>query len=114
MLTFEEASAIWREGEQRLARSQPPERAALERVTDEIVRELRRRLGGPFTTQELAVLYGEQGTDWIFDVAAKAAPGDPSAWDIPTVAGAAFSRYARDASDYRIPRGPRPPGLEPE
>lgn len=72
----------------------------MERVTDAIVLELRRRLGGPFTTSELAALYDEQGTDWIFDIATRVAPHDPSAWDMPTVAGAAFARYVRQASDY--------------
>lgn len=72
----------------------------MERVTDAIVLELRRRLGGPFTTSELAALYDEHGTDWIFDIATRVAPHDPSAWDMPTVAGAAFARYVRQASDY--------------
>lgn len=72
----------------------------MERVTDAIVLELRRRLGGPFTTNELAALYEQQGTDWIFDIATRVAPDNPSAWDMPTVAGAAFARYARQASDY--------------
>ena len=113
MLTYEEASAIWREGERRLARAEGSERDALDRVTREVVDELRRRLGGPFRTQELADLYGDQGTDWILDIAAQAAPGNPAAWDISTVAGAAFARYAREARDYRPTRVERPPGMEP-
>jgi hypothetical protein len=62
--------------------------------------ELRRRLGGPFTTDELAALYLEQGTDWCFAVATRVAPDTPAAWDMTTVAGAAFARYVRGASDY--------------
>ncbi len=62
--------------------------------------ELRRRLGGTFTAQELADLYAEQGTDWCFDVATRVAPDNPAAWDMTTVAGAAFARYLRQASDY--------------
>lgn len=104
---------LWREGELRLAGSDPDVRPMFERATAGIVDELRRRLGGPFTVQELARLYGEQGTDWCFDIAARAAPGTPSAWDVPTVAGAAFARYAREASDYRR-TGDRPPWMEPE
>ena len=69
-------------------------------MVDELVVELRRRLGGPFTADELARLYIEQGTDWCFDVAIRVAPRDPAAWDLPTVAGAAFARYLREASDY--------------
>ena len=115
-MRFDEAIGLWREGERRLAWSEPADRPALERATGAIVDELRRRLGGRFTLQELASLYGEAGTEWCFDLAARAAPGSPSAWDVPTVAGAAFARYAREASDYRvIDRAvARPPGMEPE
>jgi hypothetical protein len=98
---FEELIGLWQEGESRLARSDPEDRTLLERVTDELVVALRRRLGGPFTTDELARLYTEQGTDWCFDVATRAAPESPAAWDMTTVAGAAFARYAREAIDYR-------------
>lgn len=93
--------ALWREGERRLAQSDPAHRAALERAADAIVVELRRRLGGPFTTGELAALYLQQGTDWCFEIATRAVPGDPAAWDMTTVAGAAFARYVRGASDFR-------------
>jgi hypothetical protein len=96
---FEEAIGLWEEGTRRLNAAGPGERPALERVRDEIVTELRRRLGGPFTSTELADLYF-QGTDWVFDIAVRTAPGTPEAWDIPTVAGAAFARYLRNASDY--------------
>ena len=99
-MRFEEAIGLWREGQRRLAQADPDVRPAMERVTDALVVELRRRLGGPFTTQELAMLYGEQGTDWCFDIATRVAPGTPAAWDLPTVAGAAFARYVREASDY--------------
>ena len=58
--------ALWREGERRLESAAPAERPVLERVRDEIVVELRRRLGGPFTADELVALYLEQGTDWAF------------------------------------------------
>ena len=99
-LRFDDVIGLWREGQRRLAQAEPVDRPALERVIDEIVLELRRRLGGPFTTQELADLYVQQGTDWCFDVAVRAAPGNPAAWDLTTVAGAAFARYVHEASDY--------------
>ena len=99
-MRFNDAIVLWREGERRLAAADPRDRAALERVTNEIVLELRRRLGGAFTTEELADLYTREGTDWVFDVAVRAAPSNPAAWDMSTVAGAAFARYAREASDY--------------
>ena len=114
-MDFEDANLLWREGESRLAAADPVDRRALERVTDEILAELRRRLGGPFGKQELADLYASEGTDWCFDVAVRAAPGTPAAWDLATVAGAAFGRYAREARDYRpSDLVARPPGMEPE
>jgi hypothetical protein len=97
---FRDAISLWREGERRLAAADPRDRPALERVTEEIVNELRRRLGGSFTSEELADLYTREGTDWVFDVAVRAAPNNPAAWDMNTVAGAAFARYVREASDY--------------
>jgi len=99
-MRFEEAIGLWREGQRRLGDADPDVRPAMDRVVDALVDELRRRLGGPFTTQELAQLYGEQGTDWCFDIAVRAAPSTPAAWDLPTVASAAFARYVREASDY--------------
>lgn len=111
---FEDANLIWREGESRLAGADPADRPALDRVTDAIVAELRRRLGGPFTRQELADLYGADGTDWCFDIATRVAPGRPAAWDLTTVAGAAFGRYVRQAVDYRpADLVDRPPGMDP-
>jgi hypothetical protein len=110
-VTFDEANTLWREGAVRLAAADPSERPALERVTDALVAELRRRLGGPFTRRELVELYEEQGTDWCLDVAIRVAPNAPAAWDLTTVAGAAFGRYAREASDYRT-QTTRPPGME--
>ena len=89
---------LWKEGQHRLNATEGRERTALERVTDDIVTELHRRLGGPFTVAELERLYLEQGTDWCFQIAVRAAPGEPAAWDLTTVAGAAFARYVREAS----------------
>jgi hypothetical protein len=99
-VTFEEVIGLWREGQRRLSVAEPGDRPALERVTAEIVDELRRRLGGQFTAEELAALYTREGTDWAFDVAIRVAPGNPAAWDMTTVVGAAFARYLREASDY--------------
>ncbi|MFZ0091773.1 MAG: hypothetical protein WAL63_19880 [Solirubrobacteraceae bacterium] len=95
---------LWQEGQRRLAAADPADRAAMERVVDELVVALRRRLGGVFSVEELARLYVEQGTDWCFDIAVRVAPGRPAAWDLPAVAGAAFARYAREASDYTTGR----------
>jgi hypothetical protein len=98
---FDEVFGLWQDGERRLARADPADRPAMDRAVDAIVDELRRRLGGPFTTDELAALYEAQSTDWAFDLATRVAPANPAAWDMATVAGAAFARFAREASDYR-------------
>jgi hypothetical protein len=98
-VAFETAIHQWREGERRLEAAPPPQRPALDRVTEAIVRELRKRLGGPFTTDELADLYAS-GTDWTLDLAVSVAPGAPFAWDPRTVADAAFARYVREARDF--------------
>jgi hypothetical protein len=100
-MRFDDVFGLWEDGARRLAAADPADRPALERVVDELVPELRRRLGGPFTTAELAQLYAKQGTDWAFAVATRVAPHAPAAWDMPTVVGAAFARYAREASDFR-------------
>ncbi|HEV3056065.1 MAG TPA: hypothetical protein VGX45_15490 [Solirubrobacteraceae bacterium] len=99
-MQFDDLIGLWQDGTRRLEQAEPPERAAMERVRDEVVVELRRRLGGPFTTDDLAALYIEQGPDWVFDLATRVVPATPAAWDVPIVGGAAFARYAREASDY--------------
>jgi hypothetical protein len=68
-------------------------------VTEAIYRELCRRLGGAFTTDELAELY-DSGTGWVSDVAVAAAPDAPFAWDVRIVGDAAFARYVRSAVDF--------------
>ncbi len=97
---YDDLIGLWQEGQRRLAAADPAERQVMERVVDELVVALRRRLGGPFTVAELARLYVEQGTDWCFEIATRVAPRNPEAWDLTTVAGAAFARYARQATDY--------------
>ena len=89
----------WREGERRLDEAPREQQATLERVTQRVQAELRRRLGGAFTADELAELYAE-GTDWATEVAIAAAPEEPYAWDARIVADAAFARYLRAAVDF--------------
>ncbi len=98
-MSFEHAIFQWQEGERRLRSADPSQRPALERVSGRIVADLRRRLGGRFSTAELVELY-ETDTDWCLDVAMATAPDEPAAWDLQTVAGAAFSRYVREAHDF--------------
>jgi|ERR1700677_3761063 len=98
-MPFENAVYQWQQGERRL-KAAPPERGpVLERVTDELVAELRRRLGGRFYTEELVELYG-RGTTWCMQLAMNLAPEDPWAWEAGVVVDAAFGRYLRGAADY--------------
>jgi len=97
--SFEVAFEQWREGERRMAGAPPEQRPALETAVAAIEAELRRRLGGTFTTDELTDLY-QRGTDWCTELAARVAPEAPWAWDARTVADTAFLRYLRDARDF--------------
>jgi hypothetical protein len=96
---FENAIYQWQHGERRLKEALPERRMALERIVDALVAELRRRLGGRFSAEELAALYG-RGTSWCLQLAMDAAPEDPWAWDSGIVVDAAFGRYLREAADY--------------
>jgi hypothetical protein len=98
-MSFENALYQWQEGERRLRASDPARRAVLERVTDRLVAELRRRLGGRFRSDELVDLYG-RGTSWCLQMAIATAPDDPWAWESGVVADAAFARYLREAVDF--------------
>ena len=98
-MPFETALDQWDAGLRRLAAANPEEQPLLERVTGRVEEELRRRLGGPFTTEELVELY-DAGTGWVTDIVVAVAPDDPSAWDVRVVGDAAFGRYVREASDY--------------
>src|SRR5690349_17471745 len=99
-MSFETSMEQWREGERRLAEAPAAEQDALERVTRRITAELRRRLGGAFSAEELSDLYEDEGTGWCVDIAIHTAPGHPYAWDARVVADAAFARYLRGAVDY--------------
>jgi hypothetical protein len=101
---FEDLIGLWQEGERRLRQAEPADQIVLERVVAEVVDELRRRIGGNFSVQELALYYIKAGTDWCFALATRVAPATPAAWDITTISGAAFARYAREAGDYVIGR----------
>jgi hypothetical protein len=98
-MAYDTAIEQWRDGVRRLEEAPPEQRDVLERVVVRIVAELRRRLGGAFTAEELAELY-DQGTGWCTDLAVAIAPEDPYAWDARVVADAAFARYLRGAADF--------------
>ena len=99
MALYDTAIQEWQDGARRLDAMPQRERAALELVTDAAVAELRRRLGSAYTIDELVDLYGH-GTGWVLDLAYRVAPEAPWAWDERIVAGAAFARYVRGASNY--------------
>ena len=73
----------WEDGERRL---RDADDSAYRRATEELLEELRKRLGSRFTLDELADFYGsgpDLGTT-------------EEAWLVE----AAFARYAREASDF--------------
>jgi hypothetical protein len=96
---FDNANYQWQEGERRLAAAPAEQRVLLQRIVDALLAELRRRLGGRFTAEELAELYG-RGTSWCLQLAMEIAPEDPWAWDSRVVVDAAFARYLREAADF--------------
>ncbi|MGP8242230.1 MAG: hypothetical protein ACLQQB_10775 [Solirubrobacteraceae bacterium] len=98
-MSFETVIYQWQQGERRLAAAPAERRALLERVTDALVAELRRRLGGRFSADELVDLY-EQGAAWCLQIAMKLAPQEPWAWEAGLVVDAAFARYLREAADF--------------
>jgi hypothetical protein len=98
-VSFDNAIYLWQEGERRVREAPAAERAVLERVVEPLVAELRRRLGGAFSTDDLVELYA-RGTDWCLHIAVAAAPQYPWAWEARTVADAAFGRYLREAADF--------------
>ena len=98
-MPYDTASDQWAAGLRRLETAPPDQRPVLERVTRQIQDELRRRLGGPFTSEELADL-SDQDTGWTSDLAYALAPEQPYAWDSRVVTDAAFARYLREATDY--------------
>jgi hypothetical protein len=86
----ENAIFEWRDGERRVREAQ-----GLDRAVEAVVDELRRRLGSRFLIAELATFYS-RGVDWATDLARRRGAGTEAA----AVVDAAFSRYAREASDY--------------
>jgi hypothetical protein len=88
----------WRCGERWLRGREGRLALRAEDVATAVYDELRRRLGGAFTTNELVDLY-ESGVSWALDLAARVAPEDPDAWD-SRVTDAAFLRYLGQAQDW--------------
>ncbi|MEA2466916.1 MAG: hypothetical protein QOJ57_1042 [Thermoleophilaceae bacterium] len=93
--SIENALFQWEEGETRIRQADPRESHELDRAAKLVADQLRRRLGGAFTLDELADLYGE-GTDWVSDEVQRRFLGT----DTTAAVNAGFLRYARGASDY--------------
>ena len=108
-MTTEATIQQWREGARRLENAPREQRRILDRVTDRIYAELRRRLGSAFSIDELVELY-DRGTDWAIQLAMTAAPADPWAWEPRTVVDGTFARYIREATDYAGGRRVSPSG----
>jgi hypothetical protein len=85
----------WEGGERHVRDLEPAERLRLERAADEVLDELRRRLGSSFTIEELADLYGS-GADWAGDRAIRQVNGPDASYAVD----AAFARYAREAVNF--------------
>jgi hypothetical protein len=85
----------WEDGQRRLRDAPPELRRRLDRATDQVVEELRRRLGASFRVSELASLYATT-PDWPQDIAIGAGAGVEAG----SVVDAAFARYAREAADF--------------
>jgi hypothetical protein len=65
---------------------------------DVVTKELRRRIGGTFTLEQLAEVY-ERAEDWARDILEERdSPGWPAR--LTLVLDAAFGLYARGALDY--------------
>jgi hypothetical protein len=96
---YESTMQQWREGARRLTEASPEELRVLDRVVDRVYAELRRRLGSTFSAAELVDLY-EAGTLWAEQLAMRAAPDHPWAWDPRIAIDASFARYVREAADY--------------
>lgn len=98
-MPYETALYQWQRGERRLSAAPAERVVVLERVSEGLVSELRRRLGGRFSVEELVALY-DAGPSWWLQLAMRLAPEEPWAWEADVVLDAAFARYLREASDY--------------
>lgn len=97
----ESARREWGEGHHRLLDEarEPQARERLLTQVDEVVAELRRRVGGTYTLAELAEAYA--GAErWTRAVVSERAPAPGWPRTLSLVEAAAFHVYARGAQDY--------------
>ena len=97
----ESARREWEEGHRRLQdevrRLPVPERLLAQ--VEAVIAELRRRVGGTFTLQELAAAYA-RAEEWSRAVVAEEAPAPGWPRTLSLVEAAAFHQYSRGAQDY--------------
>jgi hypothetical protein len=97
----ESARRDWAEGYRRLVDGARDSRRAdrLHAEVDVVTAELRKRVGGAFTTAELAQAYVD-AERWAWQAVAERAPVPGWPHDLATATDAAFYLFARGAIDY--------------
>ncbi len=98
---MDSARREWREGHGRLLESATA-RAEQERLlaqVEAVTEELRRRVGGTFTTAELTRIYA-QADRWSREAVAERAPAPDWPRTLSLVEAAAFHLYSRGAVDW--------------
>ena len=100
-MSLELARQQWEDGARRLRETarDPQQHARLLVVEEALVAELRRRVGGSYSLDELVAAY-ERADDWLRDVIAENAPVPGWERSVAVVGDAAFHRFARGAVDY--------------
>jgi hypothetical protein len=98
---IESARQQWRLGRRRLEelRGDPPVYRRVQAQVDALSAELRRRIGGAFTLQELADAY-RSAEPWLLETLEESDPAPGWARHAALVLDVAFDLYARGAADY--------------
>ncbi len=97
-MSYETAVEQWRIGARFVASVEAEHQRAVIGVEAALVAELRRRLGGAFTVDELVEHY-RQDNSWCMALALRLEPELPLAWDA-RIADAAYWQYVRGAVDF--------------
>jgi hypothetical protein len=99
--SVESARRDWENGYRRLL-AETRDRANAETLHAQVAAvtaELRKRVGGPFTTSELAETYAD-AERWARDAVSEQAPSPGWPRDLAVATDAAFHLFARGATDY--------------
>jgi hypothetical protein len=91
----------WADGDRRLeaSRDDPTRYRRLHAQAEAVAEQLRRRVGGVFTLDELASEY-RRAEAWAREAGAGLPPADQWPPGLATATDAAFHRYSRGARDY--------------